>query len=235
MNKSIALTFLLAGCFSTARALNLQPREVMVEKDGPPVRRYFFQDEGKRLFFRIDGKMSVNGSANEAVFRFSDIHDAIMKLAKSAMTPQIPFDEKNLKLYRATAQGYAPAQATEVQVTEENSDAVSINGWINHQFMLTYKLFGSPYRESVTFFNYSPTEQLVFDVRSPEADYEKTYSRSYQRAELTFGFRTERCTRSDLNRDVRGPSASSQRFRRTQFPPGFCRRILLALDAILSM
>ena len=46
--------------------------------------------------------------------------------------------------------------------------------------MLTYKLFGSAYRESVTFFNYSPTEQLVFDVRSPDADYEKTYSRSYR-------------------------------------------------------
>jgi hypothetical protein len=180
MNKSLALIFSVAVCLSTARALNLQPHEVTIDKDGPPMRRYFFQDEGKRLLFRIDGNMSVAGSANEAVFRFSDIHDAAMKLAKSGMKPQMAFDEKNLKLYRAAAQTYAPPQATEVQISAENSDAIPINGWVNHQFVLTYKLFGSLYRESVTYFNYSTTEQLVFDVRSTEADYVKTYSRSYR-------------------------------------------------------
>jgi hypothetical protein len=180
MNKSLALIFSVAACLSTARALNLQPREVTIERDGPPVRRYFFQDEGKRLLFHIDGRMSVSGSANEAVFRFSDIHDAAMKLSKSGMKPQTAFDEKNLKLYRAAAHSYAPPQATEVQITEENSGAIPINGWTNHQFVLSYKLFGFAYRESITFFNYSPTEQLVFDVRSPDADYAKTYSRSYR-------------------------------------------------------
>ena len=180
MNKSLALIFSIAVCLSTARALNLQPQEIMVEKDGPPVRRYFFQDEGKRLLFRIDGRMSVQGSATEALFRFSHIRNAIMKLSKSAMTPQAAFDEKTLKLYRAAARSCAPPQATEFQITSESADAVPINGWTSHQFVLSYKLFGAPYRESVTYFNYSPTEQLVFDVRSPEADYEKTYSRSYR-------------------------------------------------------
>ena len=180
MNKSLALIFSIAACLSTARALNLQPREVMIEKDGPPVRRYFFQDEGKRLLFRIDGNMTVGGSTNEAVFRFSDIHDAAMKLSKSRMTPQTAFDEKGLKLYRPTAQSYVPAQATEVLIAEEKPNPIPINGWVGHQFTLTYKLFGSPYRESVTFLNYSPTEQLVFDVRSPDTDYTKTYSRSYR-------------------------------------------------------
>ncbi len=179
MDKSLALVFSLAACLSTARALSLQPQEVMIEKDGPPVRRYFFQGDGKRLLFHIDGRMSVSGSANEAVFRFSDIHDAAMKLSKSGMTPQIAFDEKNLKLYRAAARSYVPPQATDVQITGENTDALPINGWTDHQFMLSYKLFGSPYRESITFFNYSPTEQLVFDVRSSDADYAKTYGRSY--------------------------------------------------------
>jgi hypothetical protein len=180
MKKSLALIFSVAVGLSTARALNLQPREVATDKDGPPMRRYFFQDEGKRLLFRIDGNMTVAGSANEAVFRFSDIHDGAMKLSKSGMKPEVAFDEKNLKLYRAAAQTYVPPQATEVQISAENSDAIPINGWINHQFVLTYKLFGALYRESVTYFNYSATEQLVFDVRSTEADYAKTYSRSYR-------------------------------------------------------
>jgi hypothetical protein len=178
--KSLVLIFSAALGLSTVRALNLQPREVAIEKDGPPMRRYFFQDEGKRLLFRIDGNMSVAGSANEAVFRFSDIRDAAMKLSRSRMKPQIAFDEKNLNAYRAAAQSYAPPQATEVQISAESSDAIPINGWVNHQFVLSYKLFGTAYRESVTYFNYSSTEQLVFDVRSTEADYTKTYSRSYR-------------------------------------------------------
>ena len=97
MNKSLALIFSAVVCLSTAHALNLQPREVAVEKDGPPMRRYFFQDEGKRLLFRIDGNMSVAGSTNEAVFRFSDIRNAAMKLSKSGMKPQIPETRSRLR------------------------------------------------------------------------------------------------------------------------------------------
>ena len=180
MNKSLALIFSIAVCLSTARALNLQPQEIMVEKDGPPVRRYFFQDGGKRLLFRIDSAMKVRGSANEAVFQFSDIRNAAMKLSKSKVTPRTAFNDKGLKSYRQAARSRVPAEATDVQIVEENSGAVSINGWINHQFVFSYKLFGFPFRQSVTYFNYSPTEQLVFDVRSPEANYKKTYSRSYR-------------------------------------------------------
>lgn len=180
MKKSLALVLSFAACVNTIHALNLQPREIMVEKDGPPVRRYYFQGQGKRLLFRIDGTMKVRGSASEAVFQFSDIRNAAMKLSKSKMKPQAAFDEKGLKLYREAARAYMPPQATEIQITEESSSAVSINGWVNHQFVFSYKLFGFDYHQSVTFFNYSPTEQLVFDVRSTEQDYAKAYSRSYR-------------------------------------------------------
>ena len=180
MNKSLAVALFVAACASTAHALNLQPREITVEKDGPPVRRYYFQGQGKRLLFRIDGTMKVRGSTNEAVFQFSDIRNAAMKLSKSKMTPRTAFDEKGLKLYRQAARKRIPAQAKEVQIVEESPSAVSINGWSTHQFVFSYKLFGFPYRESVTYFNYSPTEQLVFDVRSTDRDYAKTYSRSYR-------------------------------------------------------
>ena len=180
MNRSVIVALSFAACLNAAHALNLQPREIMIEKDGPPVRRYYFQGQGKRLLFRIDGTMKVRGSANEAVFQFSDIRDGAMKLSKSKMTPKTDFDEKGLKLYRKAARTYVPAQATEVQIAEESASAVSINGWVNHQFVFSYKLFGRPFRESVTFFNYSPNEQLVFDVRSTDPDYAKTYSRSYR-------------------------------------------------------
>ena len=40
-------------------------------------------------------------------------------------------------------------------------------------------MFGVPCRQSVTFLNYSATEQLVFDVTSEAKGYEKAYARGY--------------------------------------------------------
>jgi hypothetical protein len=179
MKKLPILVSHLVLAFSAASALNLQPQETTVEKDGPPVRRYFFLNGNKKVLFRIDGRMSVSGSANQAVFRFSDIRNGTMRLTKSGMNPQTNFDEKNLELYRVAARGFVPGQATDVQIIEEKSDAIPINGWVNHQFVMSYKVFGVSYHQSITFFNYNATEQLVFDVMSEEHDYEKTYARSY--------------------------------------------------------
>ncbi len=179
MKRLLCILLALAGSLSVARALNLAPHEIVVERDGPPVRRYFFDDEGKRMIFRIDGAMSVSGSSTQAIFQFSDIRNATMRLAKSSMTTEVPFEGKNIELYRAAARGYVSAEATAVQVLEEKADALPINGWVSYQFVLAYKLFGVPYRQSITFFNYGPTQQLVFDVASPEAEYEKTYHRGY--------------------------------------------------------
>lgn len=179
MKKSLIAAFQFGISLGVASALNLQPQEVTIENDGPPVRRYFFVDESKKILFRIDGRMSVSGSATQAVFHFSDIRNATMRLTRSAIKPEIGFDEKNLELYRSAARGFVPAQANDVQIAEERTDAIPINGWTNHQFVMSYKLFGVLYRQSVTFFNYSLTEQLVFDVVSEANDYEKAYARGY--------------------------------------------------------
>lgn len=179
MKKLFVLTLFVLVSSPLAQALTLQPQEIVAGKDGPPVRRYFFQDEGKRLLFRIDGKTSVSGSATQAVFHFSDILNATTRLSKSGMTPQIPFDEKNLEQYRTVARGYLSGQATDVQIVEELPDAIPINGWASHQIVFSYKILGAPFRQSVTFLNYSATQQLVFDVASPDVDYDKAYTRSY--------------------------------------------------------
>jgi hypothetical protein len=179
MKKTLIAIFHGALCIGVVSALNLHPQEITVEKDGPPVRRYFFTDQSKKVLFRIDGRMSVTGSANQAIFQFSDIRNATSRLTQSAMTPETTFETKNLELYRTAVRGFIPTDATNVQFTEERSDAIPINGWANHQFLLNYKMFGNVYRQSVTFFNYSTTEQLVFDVMSEDKDYEKAYARSY--------------------------------------------------------
>ncbi len=180
MKNYIAATLWLLTTFSSpVLALDLTPRETVLSNKGPLIRRHFFQDTDKRLTFRIDSEMTVTGGANSAVFHFTDLKNSITRLTRSSMTPEATFDEKNLDLYQKAARALVSPEAKDVKVEEQKSDAVVINGWTSLQFTFTYTLFGFPYRQSVTFVNYSPTEQWIFDVMAPEADYAKTYRRSY--------------------------------------------------------
>ena len=181
MKKSIAAALWFLGMISSqVHALDLTPHEVALNAEGPPIKRYFFQDSGKRMTFRIDNKMTVSGASDSAVFRFGDIKTAGMTLSKSRINPEVPFDEKNLESYRAAARAFLPPDAKETQIEEEKPAAIAINGWSSYQFVFTYKLFGFPYRRSITFLNYSEKEQIVFDVSAPDPDYQKVYPRGYK-------------------------------------------------------
>ncbi len=180
MGRFLFTTLLAAAISSNACALNLTPHEMIVSSDGPPVKRYFFQDESKRLIFRMDNKMTVDGTTVLATFRFDDLKGAGMTLGKSSMKPEMRFDQKNLEQYRFIARSFVPQNATNVQVDSEKPDAVPINGWTSHQFVFNYTLFGFPYRRSVTFINYSEKEQLVLDISGAAADYDKAYMRGYR-------------------------------------------------------
>lgn len=176
------IIFFCAGATLTgsAFAIDFNPRQVEVDRNGPPLHKYFFREGETRLVFRVDSNMSVSGGSTAAAFRFTDLKNSSMKLATSPLTPQTPFDEKNLELYRNAARAMLPAEATEVKIEEEKANPIVINGWSSEQFIFSYKMFGFPYQRSVTFINYSPTEQWTFDVLSPTGDYGKTYGRSYQ-------------------------------------------------------
>jgi hypothetical protein len=180
MKKSIAVALCLGTIPSSIFALDLTPHEIAASKDGSPVQRFFFQDESKRMSFRIDNKMAVSGANDSAVFRFNDIKNAGVKLSKSRTNPEVLFDEKNLESYRAITRTFLPSEAKDPQIEDEKPAAIAINGWNSYQFVLTYKLFGFPYRRSITFLNYNGKEQLIFDVSAPESDYQKVYARGYK-------------------------------------------------------
>jgi hypothetical protein len=160
--------------------LDLTPHEIILGSDGPPMKRYFFEDEGKRLSFRIDNAMATSGSSDAVGFQFADLRNAAMKILRSQTKPAVPFDEKNIQFYRNTARTLLAADAANVELQEEKPNAISINGWTSHQFIYTYTLFGASYRRSITFLNYSETEQFIVDVIAVADDYEKTYARGYR-------------------------------------------------------
>lgn len=181
MKKLIAAALLLLSTLTTgAYAIDLTPLETSISSDGPPVKRYYFQDLDKRFAFRIDSAMKVTGTRDLATFRFTDSKTAGMQLSRSQMNPALPFDDKNLETYRAAARTFIPVDAANVQLEEEKPDAIAINDWTSHQFIFTYKLFGFPYRCAVTFINFGANEQIVFDLSATAPDYEKAYSRGFR-------------------------------------------------------
>lgn len=182
MKKSLFAIFFLIGFFlaAPANALDLTPRAVTTAFNGLRVKRYFFEDAGKQMGFRIDNKMTVKGSSDSAEFKFDDLKSAAMHISKSAKNSVTPFEEKGLESYRADARALVPGNATDIQLDQENPGAIAINGWTSYQFIFTYKLFGFDYRRSVTFLNYDKTQQLIMDVSAPTAEFDVVFIRGYQ-------------------------------------------------------
>jgi hypothetical protein len=181
MKKSLFIAPFLAGLLMAAptKALDLTPHPVAATFNGMRVNRYFFEDTGKQMGFRIDNKMSVDGTSASVAFKFDDLKNASMQILKSRKNPEVLFEETQIESYRADARTSIPASATEVQLDQENPGAIAINGWTSHQFVFTYKLFGFAYRRSVTFLNYNKTEQLILDVSAPATEFDRVYLRSY--------------------------------------------------------
>ncbi len=181
MKKSTVCLLLLAALKTgSLQALNLTPNEIPSAVEGPQIKRYFFEDQGKRLTFRVDRTTYVSGTSDGVAFRFDDLQRAAMKISRSQTTAGIPFDEKNLASYRTTARALLPPTAANVQIEAETPNPISINHWTSHQFLFTFEQFGQQFRRSITFLNYSDKEQLIVDVSAVGEDYAKTYGRGYR-------------------------------------------------------
>jgi hypothetical protein len=181
MKRLLYSTICLLGPLLTeVCALDLTPHAVTTAYNNLRSTRYFFDDGGKSMAFRIDNNMTVKGGSSSAAFKFSDLRNAEMQIRKSPKTPETLFVGKDLEAYRTDARVALPEGASEVQIERENAAAIPINGWTSYQFILRYKLFGASYRRSVTFLNYNKVEQLIIDVSAPDSTFDLAYLRSYQ-------------------------------------------------------
>lgn len=177
----IRLVVLLLGALTqNAAALDLTPRQTMAAREGAVTLRQYFEDKGRKLGFRADPAMTIGGNDAEATVRLTDLDSADMKITKRLPGQALPFDESGLAHYRAMARSAVPAGSTKVEIEQEVPEALSINDWKSHQFLLKYIFYGREYRSSVTFVNYSREEQLIVTVGAPAPDYEQAYARCYR-------------------------------------------------------
>jgi hypothetical protein len=175
----IVILLLVSLSAQSGYALNLTPLKGIVTGDGPPQERHYFQDDDKRLGFRIDKKMTVTGSAMQADFSLTDLASATIKLRKSPASPGIPFDPKGFESYKSVAHSLLPAEVTNLTMIDAKPGAISINGWKSVQFTYSYTALGKNYKRSITFLNFTDTQQYIFDVSAALPDYGKAYARGY--------------------------------------------------------
>ena len=123
--------------------------------------------------------MTVIGSSNEADFRLTDLASATIKLRKSPAPQNIPFDQKGFESYQNVAFSLLQTGVTNLAMTDSKPGAISINGWRSVQFTYTYNALGRTYKRSITFLNFTDTQQYIFDVNATAADYDKAYARGY--------------------------------------------------------
>jgi hypothetical protein len=180
MKKITLGTFVLALLPLAAFALDFTPHQVLPEGDRPLQQRYYFLDDGKQLFFKIDNKMTVSSAGDAVSFSFKDVVTGSMRLAKSPLPADLALNDKSAETYRAVARSLIPSQGSDVQLQEESSWAVVINGWSSHQYKFLYSLLGVRYCRAITFINLGPQKQIVFDVSAAANEYPKIYARSYR-------------------------------------------------------
>ena len=175
-----SLLFLLGPLLAHVDALDLTPHPLSTAYNSLRANRYFFDDAGKSMGFRIDNNMTVKGTSSSVAFKFNDLRNADMQIKKSPRKPETQFVGEDLEGYRKDGRAALPEGVTDVQLEREIAAAIPINGWTSYQFVFSYKLLGVNYHRSVTFLNYNKLEQLVIDVGAPDAAFELVSLRGYQ-------------------------------------------------------
>ena len=173
---------LLAGIAPRlACAIDFTPRYVNEVEDGIPVRRMFFADAGRHIFFTAPGGWDANGSKSSVVLSPKNLEKAYIKIECSSDEEIPPFDEKGLKIYRQAAEDLLPREAKDLEILSENKNPVVINHWSGFEITYAYVAFGYPFYKSVSFINIGDNRQIRLIVEARRSDF-ATFCKEAQRS-----------------------------------------------------
>src|SRR5438034_10009067 len=96
-----------------------------------------------------------------SLFRFSKLKQAEMRLRPSAFSVEMKFGPDTLERYEQGARKLLPAGARDIVLEQQTPNPLSINNWQSHRFIFKYNTGVGEVRESITFLNITPTQQVV--------------------------------------------------------------------------
>ncbi len=175
-------TYLAALFFAAlalpVQAIDLTPQYVSTIDDGVVSQRPYFADGEKKYAVKLDSETKLSAYEGGALFTFAKSPDARMLLRPSPLPSALPFPD-NLPQYEEAARGLLPPDAQDVALVTKVADPLPINDWKSYSFTFTYHTANQPRRQSITFLNLKPSEQIVMQAAASEADFENIAGRAF--------------------------------------------------------
>ncbi len=103
----------------------------------------------------------------------------MLRLRQSSIPAQIAFDPESLERYRQAACALLFDGAQDVVFVEGTPNPLPINNWQSYRFTFSYRVAGERRRQSITFLNLKPTEQIVIQTSSSERDFDEVAARAF--------------------------------------------------------
>ncbi len=176
MKTAIAFAF-VTGTLSLS-ALDLTPNFAPMASDGIVLTNPFFTDGGKKYGVILNMDTELTSYGDGAKFKFTKLDHAEMILRHSPFDVNVKFGPDTLDAYEQAARKMLPQVAEGVTLERQLKNPLPMNAWESHRFIFKYTTPAGVSRESITFLNILPGEQVVMQVYAKDAQFENAAARA---------------------------------------------------------
>jgi hypothetical protein len=175
--KPIIALFLAA---STVRgfALDLTPRFASASGGRDANQRPYFEDGPKKYAIKLNSETDLIPDEGGALFRFTTLRMADMRLRLSPFSVDTKFDSETLPRYEQEARKLIPRDAKDVVLESQTPNPLPINDWQGHRFTFSFRTAAGQVRESITFLDITETQQIIVLVASFAKDFDDASERA---------------------------------------------------------
>lgn len=170
---------ILAATALPSVALDLSPRFITTVADGVAIRRPYFADGDKKYSLKLNVETELTPFEDGALFRFVKLSHAEMRLRPSPMSVELKIEAESQAQYEQAARRLLPSDAEGVVLDQVTANPLPMNGWTGVRFTFHYRMPTGEVRESVTFLNIVPTQQVVVQTASLAKDFPDASDRAY--------------------------------------------------------
>ena len=170
---------ILAATALPSVALDLSPRFITTVADGVAIRRPYFADGDKKYSLKLNVETELTPFEDGALFRFVKLSHAEMRLRPSPMSVELKIEAESQAQYEQAALRLLPSDAEGVVLDQVTANPLPMNGWTGVRFTFHYRMPTGEVRESVTFLNIVPTQQVVVQTASLAKDFPDASDRAY--------------------------------------------------------
>ncbi len=170
---------ILAALTLSAGATDLTPHFLSTMSEGVVVRRPYFADGTKKFGIKVDSETKLTAFEGGAMFRFDKFPEASVRWRSSPLPAESGFAPEAIPRYEQAARTLLPAEATAVELVESELNPSPINNWQGLRLTFSYRTVNSARRQSITFLNLKPTEQIVIQAAASDTSFAEVSARAF--------------------------------------------------------